>query len=38
MGVPDAVRSLLSRYRATGADLPFGDPTRAHGVDMEGYF
>lgn len=38
MGVPDAVRSLLSRYRSTGADLPFGDPTRAHGVDMEGYF
>ncbi len=30
--------SLLSRYRATGADLPYGDPLRAHGVDMEGYF
>lgn len=30
--------SLLDRYRATGADLPFGDPLRAHGVAMEGYF
>ena len=34
--------SLLDRlhraYRRTGADLPFGDPRRAHGVDMEGYF
>lgn len=30
--------SLIRRYRATGADLPFGDPLRAHGVDMEGYF
>lgn len=30
---------VLSRYRATGADLPFGDPRRAHvGVAMEGYF
>lgn len=29
---------LLRRYRATGADLPFGDPLRAHGVAMEGYF
>lgn len=29
----------ITRYRATGADLPFGDPTRAHrGVSMEGYF
>ncbi|CAM3987210.1 tocopherol cyclase family protein [Smaragdicoccus niigatensis] len=25
-------------YRASGADLPFGDPRRAHGVAMEGYF
>ncbi len=25
-------------YRATGADLPYGDPLRAHGVAMEGYF
>ncbi|TSD99536.1 hypothetical protein FOS14_12245 [Skermania sp. ID1734] len=28
----------LDRFRATGADLPFGDPLRAHGVAMEGYF
>jgi hypothetical protein len=28
----------LAGYRATGADLPFGDPRRAHGVAMEGYF
>lgn len=30
--------SLLTRYRATGADLPFGNPLTAHGVAMEGYF
>ena len=30
--------TLLERYRATGADLPYGDPLRAHGVAMEGYF
>ena len=31
--------SLLRRYRATGADPPYGDPLRAHpGVAMEGYF
>src|SRR5690625_3875374 len=31
--------SLLRRYRSTGADLPFGQPERAHrGVAMEGYF
>ena len=29
---------LLSRYRATGADLPFGNPLPAHDVAMEGYF
>lgn len=29
---------VRQRYRATGADLPFGDPERAHGVAMEGYF
>jgi hypothetical protein len=30
---------VLARYRATGADPPFGDPARAHaGVAMEGYF
>ena len=34
--------SLLKRgealFRASGADLPFGDPLTAHGVGMEGYF
>lgn len=31
--------SLLGAYRATGADLPWGDLRRAHpGVRMEGYF
>jgi len=30
--------SLLAAYRATGADPPFGDPRRAHGVPLEGYF
>jgi Tocopherol cyclase len=25
-------------YRRTGADLPWGDPRRAHGVAMEGYY
>lgn len=29
---------MLRAYRATGADLPFGDPLRAHSVAMEGYF
>jgi len=29
---------LLERYRATGADPPFGDPRRAHGVAMEGHY
>ncbi|WP_216654320.1 tocopherol cyclase family protein [Nocardioides sp. zg-DK7169] len=33
-----AARRLLARYRASGADLPYGDPLRAHGVAMEGYF
>jgi hypothetical protein len=32
------LRRVLSAYRATGADLPFGDPRPAHGVAMEGYF
>jgi hypothetical protein len=30
--------TLLGRYRARGADLPFADPRRDHGVAMEGYF
>jgi hypothetical protein len=25
-------------YRSSGANLPFGSPTRSHGVAMEGYF
>jgi len=29
---------MLRRYRALGADPPFGDLLRAHGVAMEGYF
>ncbi len=29
---------LVRGYRATGADLPYGDPLRSHGVAMEGYF
>jgi hypothetical protein len=28
----------LSTYRRTGADLPFGDPRRAHGTAFEGYY
>jgi hypothetical protein len=28
----------LAAYRATGADPPLGDPARAHGVSLEGYF
>ncbi len=36
---PAAVaRDLYAAYRASGATLPFGDPLRAHGVAMEGYF
>jgi tocopherol cyclase len=29
---------LLDAYRSTGADPPFGDPARAHGTAMEGYY
>ena len=29
---------LLETYRRTGADPPWGDPRRYHGVPMEGYF
>jgi hypothetical protein len=28
----------LDAYRRTGADLPFGDPRRAHGTAFEGYY
>jgi tocopherol cyclase len=29
---------MLSPYRRTGADPPFVDPARGHGVGMEGYY
>src|SRR5215212_4228792 len=29
---------MLSLYRRTGADPPFVDPARGHGVGMEGYY
>lgn len=29
---------LLEAYRRTGADPPFGDPRRAHGLELEGYY
>ena len=32
------VRRTLRRYRASGADLPFGDLLKAHDVAMEGYY
>jgi hypothetical protein len=32
------LRRLLDAYRRSGADLPFGDPARAHGSAMEGYY
>ena len=40
MGLPGTtpLRRGLRAYRASGADLPFGDPLPAHGVAMEGYF
>jgi hypothetical protein len=30
--------TMFAAYRATGADLPWGDPRGYHGVGMEGYF
>jgi tocopherol cyclase len=33
-----AAETILRPYRALGADPPFGDPRRDHGVGMEGYF
>jgi hypothetical protein len=38
MSAQNAAETILSRYRALGADPPFGDPRRDHGVAMEGYF
>ncbi|GAB78419.1 Tocopherol cyclase [Austwickia chelonae] len=32
------LKGLRARYRRTGADGPYGDPTGAHDVAMEGYF
>jgi hypothetical protein len=32
------VTTIGRAYRSTGADRPYGDPRRAHGVAMEGYF
>jgi len=29
---------MAGAYRRSGADPPFGDPARAHGVPFEGYF
>src|SRR5665647_832058 len=34
----DLLRSLHTSYRATGADLPYGNPLAAHGVATEGYY
>lgn len=34
----DRLADIRARFRATGADLPYGDPERAHDVAMEGYF
>ena len=36
--VTTVVRRTLRAYRASGADMPFGDPLPAHDVAMEGYF
>ncbi len=38
MRLPGPAGAVHRAYRATGADLPFGDPLPAHGVAMEGYF
>ncbi len=38
MRLPGPLDAAHRAYRATGADLPFGDPLPAHGVAMEGYF
>jgi tocopherol cyclase len=31
-------QQLVSIYRRTGADVPFGDPLPSHGTEMEGWF
>jgi len=39
LGRPRHPRADLALiYRATGADPPFGDPRRAHGIGLEGYY
>jgi tocopherol cyclase len=39
MTMPGAgTNRALDAYRRTGADLPFGDPARAHGTALEGYY
>lgn len=36
---PSAVAAAAARrWRATGADLPLGDPSRPHGVALEGWY
>ncbi len=35
---PRLVPAAAGRFRATGADLPFGDPAPAHGVGLEGWY
>ncbi len=32
------LKSLVSAYRRTGADVPFGNPLPSHGTEMEGWF
>lgn len=36
--VTHAAEQLVSIYRRTGADVPFGDPLPSHGTEMEGWF
>jgi tocopherol cyclase len=31
-------RQMVSLYRRSGADVPFGDPLPTHGTEMEGWF
>lgn len=33
-----AAQQVVSLYRRTGADVPFGDPLPSHGTEMEGWF
>ena len=38
LGLAAAARRVGERYRASGADLPWGNQLAAHGLAMEGYF